>query len=125
MIIIMFIYDNLTKTMEKEKKEKGFLLAIVILTIAFKLYITGISNEQLKQYINIYPNLFGNNTLLGIISIVTSILSIFIYRLWYRNNYDSSRLVKSCVFLGIETYFYFFSILVYLQSAMLKIKYMV
>lgn len=119
---IMFIINKINKD---KKYDKIYMLGIIIFIIFFKFYINSIANDQLKQYTNIYPNLFGNNSLLGIISILTSIFSIFIYRLWDRGNQGNSKLIKSSVFIGIEVYFQFFSILVYLQSAMLKVKYMV
>lgn len=119
---IIFIINKLNKD---KKYDRIFMLAVILFTIFLKFHMNVIANDQLKQYVNIYPNLFGSNILLGIISISTSSLSIFLYKIWQKGNKGSGKLVKTGMFVGYEIFFQVFSILVYLQSAMLKINYMV
>lgn len=117
--LLAFAYNKFVP-INKDKKMKHILVGIFILVIGLKLYLSAIGNSGLKPYVNIYPMIFGNDYLLGAASLITSIFSIIMYRLWYNDNGHVGEIAQVTVFIGFEVYFYLLTVMMYLVSAMIK-----
>lgn len=122
--LIVFML-NRRLTMEENKRERLIFSIVAIAAISFKFYISAIGNEGIQAYGHIYPSVLGNSLTLGIISLLTSACSLFLIHLWYNRNKDLSNLVHISVFIGFEIYFYVFTVMVYVVSAMSKMSVMI
>lgn len=123
-IIIVIIY-NRRASFEQEKKDLYLFLIFAIFVTGFKFYVTAIANDGITAYGHIYPYILGNDLVLGTISIITSIFSLFLVNLWYNSNKDLSSRIHILMYLIFEVYFYLISIMVYLVSAMSKLNLMI
>lgn len=123
-VIFLIIFSRLSK-FKLEKKELILFVIVAIAISSFKFYTTAIANENLRIYGNIFPLVLGSDLVLGTISIITSIFSLFLINLWYSDNKDLSGNVHIFMYLFFEVYFYIFSIMVFVVSAMSKSAVMV
>lgn len=112
-------------SLEENKKESVLFVIFAVAVSSFKFYMAAIANDSLQAYGHIYPQILGSDLVLGTISILTSICSIFLINLWYNRNKDLSGQVHIVMYIGFEVYFYIFSIMVYVVSAMSKVSLMI
>lgn len=122
--LLVFIFNKVTN-FEEEKKETILFVVFAVVVSSFKFYMAAIGNDSLQAYGHIYPQILGSDLVLGTISIITSICSIFLVNLWYDSNKDLSGQIHIAMYIGFEVYFYIFSIMVYVVSAMSKLSLMV
>lgn len=123
-IILLVIYNRVA-TFERDKKDLYLFLIVAVFVTGFKFYVSAIGNEGLQVYGHIYPHILGNDVALGTISIITSICSLLLVNLWYNGNKDLSINIHILMYIGFEVYFYLFSIMVYVVSAMSKVSLMI
>lgn len=123
--VVFLIIFNRTSKSQADKKELILFLIVAIAISSFKFYTTAISNENLRIYGNIFPLVLGSDLVLGAISIITSIFSLFLINLWYSSNEDLSINIHIFMYIFFEVYFYIFSIMVFVVSAMSKAAVMV
>ena len=122
--ILIFIFHRIV-SLEENKKESVLFVIFAVAVSSFKFYMAAIANDSLQAYGHIYPQILGSDLVLGTISILTSICSIFLINLWYNRNKDLSGQVHIVMYIGFEVYFYIFSIMVYVVSAMSKVSLMI
>lgn len=123
-IVIIIIFNKVAPFEPKKKEGYRFLIFAIAIT-GFKFYASAIGNDGLQAYGHIYPYILGSDLVLGTISIVTSICSLFLVNLWYNRNKDLSSNIHLLMYIGFEVYFYLFSIMVYVVSAMSKMTTMI
>lgn len=102
------------------KKSKHILIGAIALIIGIKLYLASLGNISIKQYADIYPVLLGSDLMLGALSLITSLCSIFLLVLWQREYNHVNEIARIGIFFGFEAYFYLFTVMVYVISAMNK-----
>lgn len=122
--VLAFIYSKWAP-LDVEKKHKHIFIAAIALVAGLKFFMIGISNAEIQQFANIYPRLLGNDFLLGVIALVTSLFSVILILLWKRKYYYiESKIMHFIIFLCFEFYFYLFSVMVYFVSGLMKVNFM-
>ena len=123
-LIIVAIFNG-KSNLDRGKKELFSFLIVAVFASGFKFYVSAIANDGLSAYGQIYPYILANDLVLGTISIITSMSSLFLVNLWYNSNKDLGGRIHIMMYLGFEIYFYLFTIMVYVVSAMSKMNLMI
>lgn len=123
-LIIIIVFNRLVD-IDPRKKDLYLFILVAACVSGFKFFTSAIGNSNLQAYGHIYPHILGNDLVLGTIAIITSICSLFLVNLWYSKNRDLSINIHISMYIGFEVYFYIFSIMVYVVSAMSKINLMI
>lgn len=123
--LVILLFNRLTANLDRRKKDMYMFILVALCVSTFKFFISAIGNSNLQAYGHIYPDILGNDLVLGVISLVTSMCSLFLTNLWYNRNKDLNGYVHTIMYVGFEIYFYVFSIMVYVVAAMTKMNLMV
>lgn len=123
-IILLALYKRFAPV-EQTKKEKQVFWISVVAFAAFKLWVLGIDNIEFKMYAYIYPYIFGNDYALILISIFTTLYSLWMLRLFKRQHpYYVNRFLHFMLYFAFELFFIMFTALSFLVSALLKSNFM-
>ncbi len=111
--------------LDEERKRQHVYYALILFTIGFKFYITGIDNSDFLFYGHIYPFLLGNPVMLMVLPLVTSAYALGMLYLWRREHpYYTNQAINYSLFLGFELYIYMFGFMTYFVSALVKSNFM-
>lgn len=124
-IVVLLLYKRFAPIEQSKKEAQTFWIPVITL-IVFKVWIFGISNIQLKIHAYIYPYLLGNDIVLIVLSVVTSLYSLWMLRLFKKQHpYYVNRSLHLALYFAFEMFFIMFTILSYVVSAMLKSNFMI
>lgn len=123
-IVAMFIYKRFAP-FEPQKKSMHVMWTMILFVIGLKTVTVVMPQSDYRFFAHIYPWLFGNTAVLASITLLTSLMAVFMFILWKKQHYYyTNRFLQFSVFFGFELYLFLMSIMTFFVSAMMKNNFM-
>lgn len=123
-IVAQMLYKKFAP-FELEDKKKHIFYAAILVTFIIKMIIVASPNSDFAHFGHMYPYLFGNQLVMTVLPILTTLVSLGLTFLWCKQHYYYiEKHLHFAIYFGLEIYFFLFVFMMYFVSALLKMNYM-
>lgn len=123
-LVLLGLYSRFGPGKREDKATLCFWAA-VLTTLVVKWYVYGLNAYDFKYFARVYPFFFGASLVMQATQVVTTVIAIGIYKLWYlQHPYYKNRWAHFGVYIGLETAILLLTSIALFMNAMMKVKFM-